>query len=202
MTGTTTQQPTNVRHWAARIITEVAAPAVCALAALLVIVIRNANTTTGAAWGVFAATFVAVIPMGYIAHSVKKGKLSDHHIADRTQRRTPLLIAAGSVTLAVIVLVVGHAPRELTAVVIAMLGGLLTVIAVTHWWKVSIHAAVAGGLVAVLVALFGPWAMFAVLLVAAIGWSRTVLGAHTWPQIIAGSILGALMTVALFIPLR
>jgi membrane-associated phospholipid phosphatase len=186
----------------ARIITEVSGPAVCAVTGLLVVAIRNAGSGVGAAWGGFAALFVAGIPMGYIAKGVKAGKWSDHHVADRTKRAVPLLIALASVAVCAALLAAVDAPQELVALVLAMLAGLAVVLAVTHWWKVSIHAAVAGGLLGIFVILFGPWALLGLPMLAAVAWSRTVLDAHTWPQVAVGALLGAAVAAAVFPPLR
>ena len=182
----------------ARVITEIGGPAVCAVTGLLVVAIRNAGSGAGAAWGGFAALFVAGIPMGYIAKGVKAGKWSDHHVADRSQRATPLAVALVSVAACAALLAAVDAPRELIALVLAMLAGLAVVLTVTHCWKVSIHSAVAGGLLTTLVVLFGPWALLGLPVLAAVAWSRTVLDAHTWPQVVVGTLLGAGVAVSTF----
>jgi membrane-associated phospholipid phosphatase len=192
----------SLRMATARVVTELSGPAICAVAGLLVVAIRNAGNGAGAAWGGFAAIFVAGIPMAFIARGVKHGRWSDHHVSDRAQRAVPLLVALGSVAAAALLLAIVRAPRELIALVIAMLVGLLVVLIVTRWWKVSIHAAVAGGLLAIFVVLFGPWALLGLVPLAAVAWSRTVLDAHTWPQVIVGAALGALVAVSLFPVLR
>jgi len=200
MTGTATRatEALGLRQTLARVVTEVSGPAVCAVVGLLVVAIRNAGSGAGAAWGGFAAIFVAGIPMGYIAKGVKAGKWSDHHVGERDQRAVPLLVAIASVTVAAVLLAIVHAPRELIALVVAMLVGLFVVLTVTHWWKVSIHAAVAGGLLGIFLILFGPWVLLGLLPLAAIAWSRTVLDAHTWPQVAAGGLLGWIVAVTLF----
>lgn len=192
----------DIQRKLARVITELSGPAVCAVAGLLVVAIRSTGNGAGAAWGGFAAIFVAGIPMGYIAKGVKRGKWSDHHIDDRSSRAIPLLVGAASVAAAAGLLRLVHAPESLIALVLSMLAGLIAVLVVTHWWKVSIHAAVAGGLVGVLLVLFGPIALLGVLPLAAVAWSRTVLDAHTWPQVIVGALLGSAIAVTLFSLLR
>lgn len=186
----------------ARVVTELSGPAICAVVGLLIVAVRNAGNGAGAAWGGFAAIFVAGIPMAFIARGVKRGRWSDHHVNDRAQRVVPLLVALASVAVAVVLLAIVHAPQELIALVVAMLVGLLVVLIVTRWWKVSIHAAVAGGLFGILVVLFGALALLGLIPLAAVAWSRTVLDAHTWPQAIVGAGLGALVAVTLFPVLR
>jgi membrane-associated phospholipid phosphatase len=198
----TTEQRRKAVTSIARVVTELSGPAICAVAGLLVVAIRNAGSGAGAAWGGFAAIFVAGLPMAYIAKGVKAGRWTDHHVAERAQRAVPLLVALVSVATCAGLLVVVDAPRELIALVVAMLAGLTAVLAVTHWWKVSIHAAVAGGLLAIFVILFGPWALLGLPILGAVAWSRTVLDAHTWPQVLVGALLGALVAAAVFPPLR
>lgn len=190
------------RATAARVITELSGPAICAGAGLLVVAIRAAGNGAGAAWGGLAAIFVSGIPMAFIAKGVKHGRWNDHHVNDRRQRAIPLLVALASVAVAAVLLVIVQAPRELVALVVAQLVGLVVVLVVTRWWKVSIHAAVAGGLLGIFVVLFGAWALVGLIPLAAVAWSRTVLDAHTWPQVIVGAALGAIVAVTLFPALR
>lgn len=189
---------TSVRIRVAHLVTETTAPAILAVAGLLVVAIHSAGSGAGAAWGGFAALLVTGVPLAYVAKGVKAGKWSDHHIADRTQRAVPLLIASASVAVAAVLLVVVRAPRDLIALVLAQLAGLVVVLVVSRWWKISIHTAVAGGFLGILVVLFGPWALLGLPILAAVGWSRIVLDAHTWAQVIAGGTMGALVAATLF----
>jgi hypothetical protein len=182
----------------ARVVTEASSPTVCAILALFVVAVHTSGSGAGAAWGGFAAVLVAGVPMGYITKGVRAGKWSDHHIAERGKRSLPLLVAIASVTVAGGLLLVAHAPRELVALIAAMLVGLFAVLAITHWWKVSIHSAVAGGLLGVLVVLFGANALIGTALLAAAAWSRTVLDAHTWPQVVTGAAVGVTIVVTVF----
>lgn len=186
----------------ARIITEMTGPAICGVVGLLTVAIHAAGKSAGAAWGGLAAVFVSVIPMTYIARGVKSRRWSSHHVDDRAQRTAPLIIAIASLGVGIALLLLVHAPQELTALVLAQLTGLLVVLLVNRWWKISIHLATASGLLAVLTVLFGPWALAGVILLAAIAWSRTVLGAHTWPQVIVGAVVGASVAATLFSLLR
>ncbi len=139
----------------ARVITELTAPAVLAVAGLLVVAVHSAGSGAGAAWGGFAAVLVAGFPLAYVVRGVKSGKWSDHHIAERSQRAVPLLIASVSVAAAGLLAAV-CAPQDLVALVLAQLVGLLAVLTITRWWKISIHTAVAGGFLGILVVLLGP----------------------------------------------
>lgn len=182
----------------ATIITEVSSPAVCVVIGLVIVSWNSASQGANAAWLALAILLCAGIPMAYVAKGVKAGKWSDHHIQRREQRAVPLLVGLGSVATASVLLTLVGAPRLLVALVLSQLTGLIAVMVITRFWKVSIHCATAGGLVGVLVVLYGPWATLGVLPLAAIAWCRVVLDAHTWAQVIAGTLIGFLIGCTVF----
>jgi len=61
---------------------------------------------------------------------------------------------------------------------------------VTMVWKISIHVAVAGGTVSVLVEMYGSWALVGVVAVLLVAWSRLILTHHTVDQVMAGAAVG------------
>jgi membrane-associated phospholipid phosphatase len=187
----------------ARLLTEVFAPAVL-IAVLLLLVGWHAGAQPGVSrwWGLPAAIFAAGIPMAYVLRGVRRGSLTDHHVPERAHRKGPLLFGMASVAAGTTVLVLLGAPREILALLGAGIAGLLVFAAVTAFWKVSIHAGVAAGTVAVLVALYGPVALAGVPLVPLIGWSRVRLSAHTPGQVITGGLAGAVIAGTVFPILR
>lgn len=186
----------------AKLVTEVSGPAIVVTAGLVIVAARNASRGAGAAWGAVAVVLCAGVPMAYVARGVKAGKWSDHHVPDRHQRHTPLLVGLGCIAAASVLLSVVHAPRELIALVLSQLVGLIVVMIITRFWKVSVHSSASGGLVGILVVIYGPWALLGVLPLALVAWSRTVLDAHTWPQVIVGAASGATVAMTVFPLLR
>ncbi len=136
--------------------------------------------------------------MAYVASGVKAGKWSDHHVSNRHQRHTPLLVGLVCIATASVLLAVVHAPRELLALVLSQLVGLVVVMTITRFWKVSVHSSASGGLVGILIVMFGFWALLGVVPLAVVAWSRTVLDAHTWPQVIVGAASGATVALTVF----
>ncbi|GIF10837.1 hypothetical protein Ate01nite_08690 [Actinoplanes teichomyceticus] len=187
----------------ARIISEVLAPAVL-VAALLMVVGWHAGETPGVSrwWGLPGAVFAAVIPLGYVLHGVRTGRLTDHHIPDRADRRVPLLFGLGSLAAGLVVLVLLGAPREVLALLAAGGVGLVIFALVTRWWKMSIHAGVAAGTLATLTAIYGPAALLGAPLVLLGGWARVRLTAHTPAQVVAGALAGAVVAGVIFPALR
>jgi membrane-associated phospholipid phosphatase len=187
----------------ARIATEVLAPAVL-VAFLLLVVGWHAGDAPGVSrwWGLPGAAIAVGIPMAYILRGVRKGHLTNHHIPEREHRRAPLLFGIASVTLGLAVLFLLGAPRDVLALLGAGGAGLLIYTAVTHWWKMSIHAGVAAGTAATLIALYGPIALLTLPLVALACWSRIRLSAHTTAQVVAGALVGAVIAGSVFPALR
>jgi len=189
----TTSASDSISGRAARVVTEVFAPAI--LVAVLLVAV-------GRWWGVVAALFCSLIPFGYIVLGVIRGRLTDHHIDLREQRRIPLAFGIASVLTGLTLLVAVRAPRDLIALVSAGAVGLGVCATVNHWWKMSIHTAVAAGTVVILVLVYGHQWWLALLVLAAIGWSRVRLGAHTVAQVLVGAAVGASIAASVFTALR
>lgn len=195
--STFTAQPTptyaeaSPRVKGAKAITDVLAPVNLVIALLLLIGWHSTSSLVGVGWGLFAALFCGVIPLAIVHLGVRRGKLTDKHIRVRKQRIVPLTATLVSVVTGIAMLHVLHAPREVFALVIAMLVGLASSLAVTVWWQISVHNAVAGGTLMILLLAYGLAVLPAVPLIVAIGWSRRVLKAHTLAQLICGTALGS-----------
>ena len=192
------QRPTGLNPRVAAVITEVSAPAVCVVAGMTVVTWLSADNGGTAAWAALAILLCAGVPMAYVVKGVRAGKWSDHHIGKREQRTVPIMVALGSVAIAAGLLVLVHAPRPLIALVLAQVVGLMVVLTITRFWKISIHCATAGGLLGVFMVLFGPWAVLGLVALAFIAWARVTLDAHTWPQVTAGTAIGLLIGAGLY----
>lgn len=180
----------------ARVITETLAPAVLAAAMPVITAVQAAEPLwRGLAWGLLTALFSAVIPFGAVVLWVRRGRLTDHHLGVRQQRRAPLLLGLASVLFGLLLLTLLGAPEELRLVVITMLAVLLGVTVVNGFWKLSAHAAVAAGSAVILILAFGVMAAGSVPLVALVGWSRVRLRDHTPGQVVAGTVVGALLAL-------
>jgi hypothetical protein len=158
------------RRRLARVVTELLAPAPIVTVLVLVVAWHSAPTLAQAvAVGLLAALFASMVPFLFILRGVRCGRWTDHHVGVREQRTVPLLVGVASVLVGLVVLVTRDAPRDLVALVVAMLTGLAVSLLITLWWKVSIHAAVAAGAAVVLALVFGPALLALAPLVGLIG---------------------------------
>ena len=201
--STPTVETTTVSYRVARGLTEIFAPAVLAAVLPIVIGLHAGRTVpVGLAWGLLASVFSAVIPYGMIWYGVRRGRLSDRHIGVREQRTKPLALGLLSVLVGLALLGLLGAPRELVALVVALFVGGLVATVINHFWKLSVHASVAAGSMVVLVLAFGPALLATVVIVAAVGWSRVRLRDHTTSQVVAGTVIGTVVTGLVFGLLR
>lgn len=195
-------EPATRRHRVARVLTEVFSPAHLAIV-LPPVVGASGDGLSGFAYGCLAALFTGVFPYAFLLWAVRQGRIGDRHVKQRTQRFLPLGFGVLSVLvgLGLLVLLDG-APRELLALVLAMLTGLVVTVAITAVWQISIHTGVAAGTVVILILSFGWGSAFAWTLVLATGWARVVLRDHTVAQVAAGAVVGAVVAGLVFTTLR
>jgi hypothetical protein len=189
MTSTMSAERTALRR-TAKIITDVLSPAALATLMLFLVPIRAAGLMRGLAWGAFAVAFVSAAPLAYVILRVRRRTLTDVHIGAREQRRVPFTVGLVTVVVGLVLLVVTGAPRLLIALVVAFLALTAAIIAITHWWKVSVHAMVAMMTVGVLAATYGKALLVSVVAVPVIGWARVELRDHTVRQVLAGAAVG------------
>ncbi|MFI9642494.1 phosphatase PAP2 family protein [Micromonospora sp. NPDC051925] len=190
-----TRTPTRI----AQAVTEILQPAVWAAVMPVVVAVVAARTVlAGLGWGALAALFTAVVPFGAILYAKHTGRVTDHHISRREQRRGVLLVGIASVAVGLVLFVALGAPRPLIAVIAVMLAVLAGTTAVNQVWKMSAHTGVSAGALTVLVLLVGPAFTVGVLVVSLIGWSRVHLGAHTVAQVVAGAATGAVLAAGVY----
>jgi hypothetical protein len=186
----------DTRRRMARLITEVMAPVVLIVVVILIVAVHSAGPARGLALGLVAIFFAGGLPYGLVLIGVRRGRLTDHHVSRREQRPRMMAIALVSVAVGLLVLRWLDAPRPLFALVAAMVAGLAVALAITSFWKISIHAAAAAGTVACLAILVSPWWLLLTPLVALTGWARVEIRDHTPIQVLAGAIVGAVVAAS------
>jgi membrane-associated phospholipid phosphatase len=190
------------RRRVARTLTEVFQPP-AVVSVLLLISPAVQPGFPGTIWfGVLGAFFVCVLPFAYVLIMVRHGKLSDHHVSDRKERAPLLMLALVSVVVGLLVLNLINAPTSVSEMILALIGGIAVLAAVSLVWKISGHASAISAAAVIAALMFGPAWLPLLLLVPAVGWSRVVLRAHTPAQVIAGSLFGGVVIAGLWWALR
>ena len=183
---TTQRKATGLR--VAELVSVVGSPFLLA-AVLLLIVSWHATHRVGATlgWAALAATFVTLGPLVLLLVAVSAGRVGNLDLDRRHERPWPMVIALGITVIGLTVLWLLGAPHLLLILLISTLIGGTIALLITLRWKISIHAGGAAGAATVMALLYGAVALPLLIGVGLIGWSRVVLGKHTWPQVVAGA---------------
>lgn len=176
----------------ARAVTEVCAPAVLLSLLLVGVALGEGGWPAGVLPAVVCLVFVTGGPFAALEVLSRSGRISDHHVGNRAQRRPVFAGALVSVLAGTGLLALLGAGPQLAAVLWATLFGLVLVGAVNLGWKLSAHAAVATFVVLAVVRFAGDGWLPLLLLVPLVCWSRVELGDHTTAQVVAGAAAGAL----------
>ena len=184
----------------ARVVSDLLSPPVVWAALVFPVTFSQADSTTQAiTWALVYVALVCVLPIAYIAYMVKCGKITDIHMRLRHQRLRPLIVSVGCTAIAWWTL------RLLGAPSVVQQFGLFSVIQIgimmliTLVWQISIHAISISGATIATGIIFGliP-ALLTLPLVVLVGAARLKLKRHTLSQVIAGTIIGAVIPILLF----
>lgn len=176
------------------LLTEIFAPVVLIFALLIVVAVRaTGDFLQGVVVGGVAAFFAGGLPYAILLLGIRRGRLTGRHLPEREERPAIMVVGLLSVSVGLAFMTWLDAPRTVYALVVAMVAGVAVALAISSFWKISIHTACASGTVAVLVAVFG-WPMLLLLpLVLAIAWARVVLRDHTIAEVSVGAVVGAVV---------
>ncbi|MEV6400044.1 hypothetical protein AB0M39_35520 [Streptomyces sp. NPDC051907] len=171
--------------------TDVLQPRNVLLIGMLAIGVAAAGDWTGLPWGLLGAVCAGLVPAGYIEWERKRGTWGDRHVVDRTKRAPIFLVILGSVGAGSIVMVLGGAPTGILLAMLALWAMTVVLLAVNTVWKISVDAAVASAVVALLAAVHSGWWLLAYAMTVLVCWTRVVLRYHSVAQTVAGAAAGA-----------
>ena len=135
-------------------------PAVISIAIVLIVgATSGAGPAAGIGWALVVLLFICAIPYAVILVGVRRGRYTDHHLGDVRQRPVPLALGLLSAAVGLVVVVVGGGPRALLAAIAAAVVGFAVLVAVSRFWKMSIHCGVAAGSAVIAGLVLGPVAL-------------------------------------------
>ncbi|MFA5926614.1 MAG: hypothetical protein WCT32_02005 [Patescibacteria group bacterium] len=140
-------------------------------------------------WG---STFIAIsiiIPLAYIFREVRAGRISDMHIRIREQRIKPFLVSIGSTLMLLVIYYTLGVPRELLAMLAAILANGIIFLFITRYWKASIHLAALAGTITMTSLLVDQKITLIFVLLPIVAWARMRRNRHTLWQTAVGSLI-------------
>lgn len=147
-------------------------------------------------WAALALLFADGIPLIYISLGRKFGWVSGFDLPRREERAPFIAVNLIGNGLGWLLLRSMNAPESLTALLLVYVALGVTMMTISIFWKISLHAGGVGGFSSALTYFFGlAWALtyLGILLV---GWSRVHRRRHTWAQVAVGGIVGSAVTWA------
>jgi membrane-associated phospholipid phosphatase len=180
----------------ARIVSEIFNPLINPLITffLLVSAQPSPQPAQNLLWMVLSALFASGLILGYIAYLKQLKVIDSTDLIIREQRISPLTFAVLSYAIGYAALLLCGAPVLVKGLMFCYATNTLAVLLITRWWKISIHTTgIAGPLVALLFQ-FGPGMLPLFMLIPLVGMARVTMQRHTPLQVIAGGLLGTLMT--------
>ncbi len=193
-----------IRQSWARLISNILSPPVVWGFLAFPIAFRAAETTQQAIlWAVTYGMFVCLMPAVYIGWMVWRGKITDIHMQVREQRIRPFIVSIVGTAFAWQVLQLMGAPSLLPLFALFSLIQIAVMLAVTLKWQISMHSMSITCAVVTTGALYGLGpALLVSPLIPVVGAARIKLQRHTLSQVVAGGLVGAILTGAMFLSLK
>jgi membrane-associated phospholipid phosphatase len=174
-------------------------PLVISLIILALLSFDSASSAADALKWFFLVVGLCFLPVLLIAvYLVRTGRMDALFSNRRHQRHRIYVIGLFFNVMAMLTLSWLQAPAALVAALVSGLVAVVSFAVINLWWKISVHASVASALVVILHLLYGWWAAPSLVLVPLMGWARVTLSQHTVGQVAAGSVLSAVIVVAVF----
>lgn len=193
---------TNVKHlsqsWA-RLVSHLLSPPIVWGVLVVLIAFRDAQSeqqalAVAAAYGLF----VCLLPGLYILWMLRRGAISDIHLSSRQERPRVLLVSSMGAGMAWGALRWMDAPPGMPLVAVITLALLAIIGLITLVWQISMHATSISAAVVATGAFFGIVPALLVLpLALLVAAARLRLKRHTPAEILAGTLVGALIPVLL-----
>jgi len=147
-------------------------------------------------WAALALLFADGVPLAYLTLGRRLGWVSGFDMPRRQERAPFIAVNLVGNGLGYLLLRAIGAPRPLLALLLVYVGMGATMLTISAFWKISLHAGGVGGFAVVLTWLFGPAWAITFLTVPLVGWARVHRRRHTWAQVATGGLVGAVVTTA------
>lgn len=143
------------------------------------------------------------IPMAMLLTLLRLGRITDVDISDRRQRTLPTLLISLCYVAAGLYVWRISAPWWMIMFFAAAFVVAMICLVISRWWKISGHATAIGGVLGMVIWLVVsgltdidpmPWVTGMVIIAGIVGTARVILGAYDTLQVLAGWVLGAVVT--------
>ena len=148
-------------------------------------------------WTVFSYAFILAVAI-FVIIGVAFKVFSNFDVSKREQR--PLLFSFSAFVMFcyLLSLLVLDGPKVLFIAVLAIILGLIVIVIVNRWIKASIHMATATSVLLFIGIVYKGYSLFLLTLIPLLAWARVKTKEHTPLETVIGSILGVVITLAVY----
>ena len=176
-------------------------PFLVILAVILLLSFQSTTSILEALKWTLILIVLSILPVFLvIVYLVHNDRLEGLFINVRKQRTKTYLLAGVCSGAGCVILLYLGAPEMLVAAFVTGLSATVLFMGINLIWKISLHTAIIAASVTVLVILYGSIAMATVVLLPLMAWARIELEHHSLAQVTAGTLLAALIVIAVFYP--
>ena len=143
-----------------------------------------------------AITFSSILPILYILYLRKQKTVSSYDVPLREQRTNPYLMSVLNNSIGFFLLLFMHASLYVWTLMWCYAINTFILFWINKYWKISAHTMGIAGPMIMLSVLFGWNVLFFLPLLFLVGWARIELRVHSIAQVVAGSVAGAVLTIA------
>ncbi|MGC9517326.1 MAG: hypothetical protein ACP5C3_06490 [Methanomicrobiales archaeon] len=144
-------------------------------------------------YSIVSVIFAAILPMAISGFWIFRKKI-EMDMPNKSDRIYPLIMVIISYIIGTLILYVIKAPPVTTVLMFCYLFNTIVVLFISLFWKISIHVMGISGPTPILIYVFGYWGVLFGLIIPVVMWSRLYLKRHTLYQVIAGAVLGFVLT--------
>jgi membrane-associated phospholipid phosphatase len=131
----------------------------------------------------------------YVLYLKRMEVVSAYDVPEREDRNHPYLVSAGISLGGLVALQFLNASVFLWGLLWCFTVNTLILYVINRYWKISAHMMGLTGPLVFLWPLFGVWLALALPIVLLLGWARIATGSHTFAQVLAGAIVGVVLTL-------
>ncbi len=156
------------------------------------------NKAEGVLWAMLMVAVVTGIPLAYLIIGKRRGWVSDLELSHREERPRFILVSLSSDVIGLLLLWLGKGPLLLRLIILTYFCLAIIMFSISSFWKISMHMAGVGGFSTALFIVFGTPAGWAFLSLPLVAWARWHRRKHTPAQLLAGAIVGMMITWLVF----
>ena len=186
----------------ARYISLILNPLAIAIFAPFVVVYRTTeNFDITVKWTLYTLCFIFLLGC-FVLVGVKKNKFTDIDVSKREQRPLVFLVVIVSASFYLLTLFLLKAPIILSVLAISIIVGIAFAYVINRRIKASMHvASVTAFTIPVALSLQNSY-VFLLLLIPLVSWARLVTKRHTLPEVITGGVVGATLSLAIYLGVK